>query len=162
MRIVRYLPVPDSLCGYPNFWRTALVFLKFKPTKKFILAYLTEAAVDRPKRKRKYWERMNSRARIAMGYDGALNCGRDQEDWLKEAFGTLAHFLANNGAPPSHYFIEPMLEDEETPIFLKIRVKTFVFILYANHVLTREVSVGKVLSSSLITGFSLLPFIFLV
>lgn len=141
MPLIRHIPLPRSLQAREQFWKLMTVLIDFKLTKPLVLAALTEM-IERDKRERKYRKRIESRARIASGYHGSLNCGRDQKDWLEESFGNLAHSLTF-GRPSKFFYIEPILEDEETPIWLRLKTRTFVALMYVRHVMKRKLPIWK-------------------
>lgn len=67
------------------------------------------------------WEKqVNRKADISWALDGALSCGRDQEEWFREAFGNLGYFMA--GERPAIHLIEAILDSKLTPLPVRLKV----------------------------------------
>lgn len=91
-------------------------------SKRSSKAFEAEMAYDRD---------IQNTVRIAWAYDGALNCGRDQEDWLEEAFDNLSTFLA--GRVPPIFIINAMLEHPDTPKLTILKLKAFIRVVAWQH-----------------------------
>lgn len=143
MNMIQHIPLPRNIQTRVWFWKVLSFLFKIGLIKKAILPVITEM-LARDNRELKYWNRIHSRARIQLGYHNSLNGGRDQDWWLEKVYNETANFL-EFGRPPKWMYIQQILDDEETPIWLRFKTNLFVLMLRVNYLMSIKVPVWKCL-----------------
>ncbi|UOX40006.1 hypothetical protein [Vibrio phage V-YDF132] len=101
-----------------------------------------EQEISKTYKAMEYERRVRRKASVAWAYDGALNGGRDQEDWLYESNRNLAMFLG--GDCPDYHMDNARLEHPDTPKWVVRRIKMKRAVLRAAYTFQHADSVSVV------------------